>query len=76
MARWVHASLQALGPREPAILQARCGLGPGRPPETLDVIGRRHGMSRKQIRQIEARAFSKLRTLPNTPFLAGLVRPA
>ncbi|MCY4097830.1 MAG: hypothetical protein OXF40_06165 [Rhodospirillales bacterium] len=76
MARCVHASPQALGPRERAILQACFGLGLGRPPETLDVIGRRHGVSRELIRQIEARAFGKLRTLHKTPFLGGLVRAA
>lgn len=39
-------------PRERDILYSRWGLG-GWPPETLDAIGSRHGVTRERIRQIE-----------------------
>jgi RNA polymerase primary sigma factor len=48
-----------LTPRELEVIRARAGLDGEE--QTLDAIGRRHGVSRERIRQIEAEAFRKMR---------------
>ncbi len=53
---------RALAPRELAILRARFGLD-GQPEETLGQIGRRLGLTRERIRQLQNRARAKLRRL-------------
>jgi len=60
----VASLLLELGPREREIVVARFGIG--REPETLEQIGQRFAVSRERVRQIEARALSKL---------AGVVDP-
>ena len=50
----------ALSPRERQVLELRYGLD-GRQPRTLDEVGRAFNVTRERIRQIEARAMSKLR---------------
>ena len=50
----------ALDDRERAILQLRFGLDRGEP-RTLDEVGAHFNLTRERIRQIEARAMSKLR---------------
>ena len=52
--------LQVLDDRERAILNLRFGLDRGEP-RTLDEVGARFNLTRERIRQIEARAMSKLR---------------
>ena len=52
-----------LSDREREILEWRFGLG-GEDPATLEVIGRRIGLSRERVRQLEARALSRLRAQP------------
>ena len=52
--------LATLSPTERAILSDRFGLG-GDLPMTLDAIGRRMGVTRERVRQIEAGALRKLR---------------
>ncbi len=52
--------LGTLEPREQRILEWRFGLA-GDEPVTLEIIGRRLGLSRERVRQIEARALARLR---------------
>lgn len=57
----VSALLQGLlTPREYQIIAARNGLQ-GKPEQTLEEVGRAFNVSRERIRQIERRAFAKLR---------------
>jgi RNA polymerase primary sigma factor len=51
---------EALSIRERAVLTLRFGLD-GASPETLDVVGRRLGVTCERARQIEAEALRKLR---------------
>ena len=52
--------LDYLNPREREILALRFGLA-GDQPLTLDEVGRRFNVTRERIRQIEAKALTKLR---------------
>jgi RNA polymerase sigma factor (sigma-70 family) len=52
--------LVVLDDRERVILQLRFGLDRGEP-RTLDEVGAHFNLTRERIRQIEARAMSKLR---------------
>jgi RNA polymerase primary sigma factor len=54
--------LARLPRREAEILSMRFGLG-GRPPRTLAEVGRRLGVSRERVRQVENRALEHLRQL-------------
>ena len=56
----VHEILEVLTEREREILQLRFGLDRGEP-RTLDDVGAHFHLTRERIRQIEARAMSKLR---------------
>ena len=58
--REVEKLLERLAPRERMILALRFGLDRGEP-RTLDEVGRHFDLTRERIRQIEARAMSKLR---------------
>jgi RNA polymerase primary sigma factor len=63
----LHADLEdildALAPRERRVLQLRFGLVDGRR-RTLGEVGKRFGLGRERIRQIEATALGKLRQPP------------
>jgi RNA polymerase primary sigma factor len=50
-----------LTPRELEVIRLRAGLDGEE--LTLDAIGRRHGVSRERIRQIEAEAIRKMRLI-------------
>jgi RNA polymerase sigma factor (sigma-70 family) len=52
--------LQPLDDRETAVLRLRFGLDHGEP-QTLEEIGEQFHLTRERIRQIEAKAMSKLR---------------
>ena len=52
--------LAPLDPREREILKLRFGLDRGEP-RTLEEVGEHFNLTRERIRQIEARAMSKLR---------------
>ncbi|MGW6933814.1 sigma-70 family RNA polymerase sigma factor [Lentzea sp. NPDC054927] len=52
--------LATLEPREQAVIRLRYGLEDGQP-RTLDQIGKRFGLSRERVRQIEREVMSKLR---------------
>ena len=49
-----------LSEREAAVMRMRFGLPDGQP-MTLDAIGRKYGITRERIRQVESKALSKLR---------------
>jgi RNA polymerase sigma factor (sigma-70 family) len=53
--------LSTLDHREQSILRQRYGLEQRGEPQTLEQIGRRFGVSKERIRQLEARAMGKLR---------------
>jgi RNA polymerase sigma factor (sigma-70 family) len=54
--------LDDLAPNERTVLRRRFGLE-GEPPETLEAVGRRLGLTRERVRQIEAGGLRKLKTL-------------
>ncbi len=62
--KFEHVSewLETLNDNEREILALRFGLD-DREPQTLDVIGRRFGVTRERIRQIEAKSLEKLRKI-------------
>ncbi len=53
--------LNRLDEREQKIISARFGLGRGKEPLTLKEVGEEMGVTKERIRQLEARALSKLR---------------
>ena len=55
-----EVALAMLSEREAAVMRMRFGLADGQP-RTLEEIGKVHGITRERIRQIEAKALSKLR---------------
>ena len=56
----LHRVLDTLSDRESGVIEMRFGLQDGQP-KTLDEIGRRYGVTRERIRQIESKTMSKLR---------------
>jgi RNA polymerase primary sigma factor len=56
----VAGILSSLSPREGRVIQLRFGLKDGRA-HTLDEVGRKFGVTRERVRQIEAKALRKLR---------------
>ena len=57
---FAEAFERVLAPRERRVLQSRYGIYDGQP-HTLEWIGRRMGITRERVRQIEARALSRLK---------------
>ncbi len=68
----VREMLRKLDPREAAILKLRFNLG-GEREETLEEIGKRFGVTRERIRQIQENALNKLRRMIERLELAGVV---
>lgn len=66
----VRKLLESLDPREAQILAMRYGLTTGHA-ETLEYVGERLGLTRERVRQLEARAKSRLRTNPLALELMG-----
>jgi len=60
--RRIDDMLSVLDARERDILRLRFGLDSAHEPLTLEQIGREFGVSKERIRQLEARAMSKLRS--------------
>jgi RNA polymerase sigma factor (sigma-70 family) len=67
----VHRGLSSLNERELRILTLRFGLDGGHP-KSLEEVGEHFDLTRERIRQIEARALSKLRHPTNSSVLAAL----
>ena len=57
--------LSTLSEREQKIIRLRFGIGGGRP-HTLEEVGNEFAVTRERIRQIEAKALSKLRKNKDT----------
>jgi RNA polymerase primary sigma factor len=68
----VSSILSSLTPREGRVIQLRFGLKDGRA-HTLDEVGRKFGVTRERIRQIEAKALRKLRHPRHTRKLRDFV---
>ena len=68
----IAEQLDTLQPREKSVLEMRFGLNRDRPC-TLEDVGRRFGVTRERIRQIEAKALRKLRMPSRKKALAGLL---
>lgn len=62
----VEALLEKLSPREREVIKLRFGLKDGTC-RSLDEVAQLHCITRERIRQIEARALSKLRNSPGKP---------
>ncbi len=65
---YLDAVLGTLGDRERRVVRLRFGLEDGQV-HTLEEVGRRFGVTRERVRQIEAKSLSKLR---HSPEAAGL----
>ncbi|RME37817.1 MAG: sigma-70 family RNA polymerase sigma factor, partial [Planctomycetota bacterium] len=59
----IAAALQQLAPREREIVAGHFGLGEGDGTLTLEQLGRRFGVTKERVRQIERRALGRLREL-------------
>jgi RNA polymerase primary sigma factor len=68
----VSTVLASLTPKEGRVIQLRFGLKDGRA-HTLDEVGRKFGVTRERIRQIEAKALRKLRHPRHTRRLRDFV---
>ena len=72
----LHGILRRLNDREREIIVCRFGLRRGDEPKTLQQIGDVMGVSKERIRQIEARAMSKLRQAAVPEMLSEAVKEA
>ena len=62
LSKSVERALESLNPREQRIIRMRFGIGE-KESHTLAEIGREFGLSRERIRQLQALALRKLRTV-------------
>ena len=69
----IQDALSGLPPREVRILQLRYGLLDGES-YTLEEVGRKMGVTRERVRQIEAQALGRLRTPDQKSLLEGFLR--
>ena len=60
MALYLSDGLAELSEREREVVNGRYGLD-GQPPQTLDVIGQRLGLTRERVRQVQQNALTKLK---------------
>ena len=59
----IEQVLHKLSPREREIIERRFGLGESLGPQTLQEVGRKFGVTKERVRQIESRALAKLRNM-------------
>jgi RNA polymerase primary sigma factor len=71
----LHEALANLPEREQNVLTLRYGLGKEEP-QSLEEIGRRLGITRERVRQIEARGLERLRRSDRSARLAGFAEVA
>ncbi|HJN41793.1 MAG: sigma-70 family RNA polymerase sigma factor [Anaerolineales bacterium] len=71
--RQIQDALTGLPPREVRILQLRYGLLDGES-YTLEEVGRKMGVTRERVRQIEAQALGRLRNPGQKSLLEGFLR--
>lgn len=71
--RHIQDALTDLPPREVRILQLRYGLLDGES-YTLEEVGRKMGVTRERVRQIEAQALGRLRKPDHISLLQGFLR--
>lgn len=69
----VEKVLATLKPKEEDIIRLRFGLNGDPIPWTLDQIGKKYGVSRERIRQIESKAMKKLKHSSRTKELKELI---
>jgi len=69
--RALAALLESLPARERQVIDWRFGLSSGDEPTTLGEIGKRLGLSRERVRQIEASALSRLRASVHSARIEG-----
>ena len=56
----LHRAILTLPPREQEVIRLRYGLDAEQEPHSLEEIGRRMGITRERVRQIETQALSRL----------------
>ena len=59
----IAESLRKLDEREREIVSNHFGLSPDKEPMTLEQLGRRFGVTKERVRQIEKRALAQLKTV-------------
>jgi RNA polymerase primary sigma factor len=69
----LHDALDVLPAREREVLKLRYGLNGDRDPASLEEIGRRLGVTRERVRQIEAEALERLAVSREIAALEGVV---
>ncbi len=69
----LREALSELPEREREVIKRRYGLNGERDPESLDEIGRRLGLTRERVRQIEAEALGRLALRREIAALQGVV---
>ena len=69
----LRGALEGLPARERAVLKLRYGLNGERDPASLEEIGRRLGLTRERVRQIEAEALERLAVNREVAALEGVV---
>ena len=63
--KMLHNMLDHINPREAAILRYRFGLDDGGEARTLEVVGKKFGVTRERVRQIQNIALGRLRRMIN-----------
>ena len=63
--KMLHSLLESINEREAAILRYRFGLEDGGETRTLEVVGKKFGVTRERVRQIQNIALGRLRRMIN-----------
>ena len=61
----LHSALEHINEREAAILRYRFGLDDGGEARTLEEVGKKFGVTRERVRQIQNIALGRLRRMIN-----------